>query len=279
MITQEEVFHIHQCKLYGTQVVAWVKPESQEKEKLGLPVFDTVREARRQTSATISVIFLEPRLVADAVTEAVEGGIETIICLTGNVPLHDMAKIKYILSKNKKSRLIGPGSCGVITPSQCKAGVMPGYVFAPGNVGVVSSADTLGYEASRQITDAGLGQTTFCGIGDAPIRGTSVVDMLAAFEQDFQTEAVLMILKNGESGVEEIVEWIEKGGRKPILAVIAGHTVPLFDCLSVIENESSSIANMVEMLRQAGVTVIEDIDTIGHAVEQAVLKRRLKELT
>jgi succinyl-CoA synthetase alpha subunit len=276
-LSEEEVFHIHQCKLYGTQVVAWVKAGNGGKEKLGLPVFDSVREARRQTSATVSLIFVEPPFVADAVIEAVEGGIENIVCCTSSVPLHDMVKIQYILSKNKNSRLIGPSSCGLITPSQCKAGVMPGYVFAPGPVGMISSVDTLGYEAAWQITNAGLGQTTFCGIGDDPVRGTSVATILAEFEKDLQTEAILMVVRSGESGVDAIAEWAEKSGKKPLLAVIAGHTIPLTDSLSpVVMGEGSR--DFSDVLRSAGVRIIEDINTIGFAVGQAIMQSRLKEL-
>ena len=190
MLVEDELFHIHQCTLYGTQVVAWVKTGYGGHERLGLPVFDSVREAKRQTSANVSLIFVEPSRVADAVIEAVEGGIETIVCLTSGVPLHDMVQIHYILSKNRKSRMIGPASCGLITPSQCKAGVMPGYVFTPGPVGMISSSDTLGYEAAWQISNAGFGQSTFVGIGSEEIRGTSVVDVLKEFDQDIQTEAV-----------------------------------------------------------------------------------------
>ncbi len=276
-ISEEEVFYIHQCKLYGSQVVAWVKAGSGGSEKLDLPVFDSVREARRQTSATVSLVFVEPGAVADAVTEAVESGIEKIICPTASVPLHDMVKIRYILSKHPTSHLIGPSSCGVITPSQCKVGVMPAYVFAPGPVGIVSSVDTLGYEAAWQITNIGLGQTTFCGIGDEVIRGTSVVEILADFEQDEQTEAVLMILHHREREGDAIAEWIEKSSRKPLLAVIAGHTVPLTSRRSSVVTEGSTDRDIADVLRSVGVKVIEDIAAIGFAVEQVITKSRLKD--
>lgn len=275
-LSEEEIFHIHQCNLYGSSVVAWVKQGGGGREKLGLPIFDSVREACRQTSATVSLIFVEPMMVADAVIEAVEGGIETIICCTSGVPLHDMVRVQYVLSKNTHSRLIGPSSCGCITPSQCKAGVMPGYVFAPGPVGMICSVDTLGYEAAWQITNKGLGQTSFCGIGDASVRGTSAAQVLAAFDQDEQTEVVLMILQNGESGVDAIVEQIEKSGKKPLLAVIAGHTTPLNDYLSSAVSDAASTTDIAYVLQKAGVKIIEDIDTIGSAVEQAVTQSRTK---
>jgi succinyl-CoA synthetase alpha subunit len=278
VLSEEEVFYIHQCKVYGTQVVAWVKAGSGGKEKLGLPIFDSVREARRQTSANVSFVFVDPPFVADAIIEAIEGGIENIICFTSGVLLHDMVKIQYILSKNKKSRVIGPSSCGLITPSQCKAGAMPGYVFAPGPVGIISSVDTLGYEAAWHITNAGLGQTTFVGIGNEAVRATSAVDVLAEFDQDAQTEAILLILQNGESGVDAIAEWVEKGSKKPILAVISGYAIPITGHLSsVLTGEAASGKDISDVLRNVGVRIIEDIATIGFAVEQAIMQSRLKE--
>jgi succinyl-CoA synthetase alpha subunit len=277
-LDEEEVFHIHQCKLYGTQVVAWVKAGEGGKEKLGLPVFDSVREARKQTSATVSLIFVDPPFVTDAVFEAVEGGIETIICLTEGVPLHEMARIRFILAKKAKCRLIGPSSCGIITPSQCKAGVMPGYVFAQGSVGIISSVDTLGYEAAWQITNVGLGQSTFVGLGDSQIKGTPVEDLLGEFDHDARTEAVLMIFKNNETGMEAIAEWVKQRARKPHLAVIAGHMIPPKEGV-LLGNDLSYMKNSLDLLRNAGVRVIEDIGTIGFAVEQAITQSRLKEFT
>jgi succinyl-CoA synthetase alpha subunit len=276
-LSDEEAHHIYQCMLYGTQVVAFVKAGCGGSEKLGLPVFDSMREARWQTRASHSLVFVDSQHGADAIEEAVEAGIGTIICCTSGLPLHDMVEIHYVLSKNPKSRLIGPGSCGLITPSQCKAGVMPGYVFAPGSVGIVTSADTVGYEAAWQLTQAGFGQTTFVGIGDAALRGTSVVDVLNEFEQDVATEIVLMIVQNGETGVDAVVEWNEKGKRKPLLAVVVGHTMPKSKSVLSVTPLGGNSGDAADVLRKAGVLVIEDISLISTVVEQVLSQIRFME--
>lgn len=276
-LSDEEVFHIHQCLSYGTQVVAWVKAGFGGNERLSLPIFDSVREAKKQTSATHSLIFVEPQMVADAVEESVEAGISTMICLTSGVPLHDMVEIEYILEKNPKSRLIGPSSCGLITPAQCKAGVMPGYIFSPGSIGIISSSDTIGYEAATQLTQAGFGQTTFVGIGDAAIRGTSFVDALNEFEQDEATEVVLMIVQNGERGVEAVAEWMEKRKRKPVLALVAGSTMPPCRNIPSVATFAPLSFNTVDILRKSGVIVIDDLSCLSAAVEQVLLRIRIME--
>ena len=279
LLTDEELFHVHQCKLYGTQVVAWVKAGFGGQERGGLPIFDSVWEARRQTNATASLVFVEPHAVADAVMEAVEGGIGMIICLTSGVPLHDMVSIRSVLVKYPACRMVGPGSCGIITPPQCKAGVMPAYIFAPGPVGIVTSVDTLGYEAAWQITSRGFGQTTFVGLGDEPIRGLSVVTVLDEFHRDETTEAVLMMLHQWEKEGDAIAEWLEKKKRKPHLAVIAGHMVPYAGHHPAAAGDEAGGRDISGLLKKAGVRVIEDISTIGFAVEQAVTAVRLKEFS
>jgi succinyl-CoA synthetase alpha subunit len=264
---ETEVFQIHQCVLYGTQVVAWVKAGHGGKEQLGLPVFESVQEARKQTSATMSFVFLPPPLVADAIIEAIEGGIETIICFTKEVPYHDLATVRQILRYFPHVRLIGPGSCGIMSPSQCKAGVMPSYVFTRGPVGIVSCGDTLGYETAWHLTNSGLGQSTFVGIGTDPLAATSIADVLKEFERDVQTEAVVVLAEDGMAGIDEFVEWAEKRNRKPLIAYIAGHSAR-----RALE-ERDRIAP--DLLKKSGVVLMENVAQVGtlakHFVRQGEL--------
>ncbi len=267
-LDEAELFHMHQSMMYGPQLVAWVKTGFGGKEQLGLPVFDSVREAKWQTSANMSLIFVQPHLAGDAIIEAIEGGIETIVCFTSGIPFHDMVVVQQMVQKYRNCRLIGPGSCGLITPSQCKAGVMPAYVFTQGSVGMISCTDTLGYEVAWQITNNGFGQSTFVGIGAEPLAGTSIVDVLKEFERDGQTEAVVMVLQGGVSGIEAVVEWVEKKNRKPILAVIAGHRV---EALTTTEQTYG----ISEILKRAGVIVVDNITSISSSVKPYVTNKEL----
>lgn len=263
MINEQELFLIHQCMLYGTAVVAWVKSGSGGAERLKIPVFDSVREARRQTSATVSLISVVPALAADAIIEAIEGGIELIICLTSGIPTKDMVFVHQALRAHTNSRLIGPGSCGLLTPLQCKAGLMPAYAFTPGEIGMISCTDTLGYEVAWKLTSSGFGQSTFVGLGSDALAGTSIVDILSEFEIDIQTESILLVLQSGLYGIERVAEWAGQHTHKPLFAIVAGGSVPLPPYCPAIGEPPSDGATIERMLREAKVTIIDSLSLIG----------------
>ena len=263
MIDEHELFWVHQCLLYGTQVVAWVKAGLGGEERLTLPVFDSVREAHRQTSATVSLISVSPDLAADAIIEAIESNIELIVCMTKAIPSKDMVDVYQVLRNHKACRLIGPGSCGLLTPLQCKAGLMPAYAFAPGSVGMVSCSDTLGYEVAWRLTSSGAGVSTFVGLGCDPFAGTSVVGVLREFETDSHTESVLMVLQGGLYGIDAVADWARQQTHKPLFAVVAGHRLSALTYYSGVEELPSDGAQIVKVLRNAGVTIIDNLSLIG----------------
>ena len=263
MLNEQEFFWVHQCILSGTQVAAWVKAGEGGGERLAIPVFDSVREARRQTSASISLVSVVPALAADALIEAIESGIELIICLTSGIPSKDMIDVYQVLQHQSASRLIGPGSCGIITPLQCKAGLMPSYAFTPGEVGMISCSDTLGYEAAWKITSSGSGQSTFVGLGGDAFAGTSIVDVLCEFEADSHTESVLLVLQSGLYGIESVADWASKERHKPLFAIVAGHSLPALSYCPAVVDQPFDGAAIVQALRKAGVTIVDNLSLIG----------------
>jgi succinyl-CoA synthetase alpha subunit len=263
MLNEQELFWVHQCMLYGTQVVAWVKSGAGGQERLKIPVFDSVREARRQTSASVSLISVSPLLAADAIIEAIESGIELTICLTSGIPTKDMVDVHQVLRSHPNSRLIGPGSCGLLTPLQCKAGLMPAYAFTPGEIGMISCSDTLGYETAWQLTSSGFGQSTFVGLGSDALAGTLIVDVLSEFELDSHTESVLLVLQGGLYGIEAVAEWARQNTHKPIFAIVAGHSLPSPPYCPAIVEPPSDGASIVQMLREAGATIIDNLSLVG----------------
>ena len=263
MIDEQELFWVHQCILSGTQIAAWVKAGEGGQERLSIPVFDSVREARRQTSASISLVSVVPALAADALIEAIEGGIELIICLTSRIPSRDMVDVYQVLQHHSGCRLIGPGSCGVITPSQCKAGLMPAYAFAPGEMGMISCSDTFGYEVAWRITSSGSGQSTFVGLGSDAFAGTSIVDVLCEFETDSHTESVFLVLQSGLYGIDAVADWASKGRHKPLFAIVAGHSLPASSYSPAVIDQPSDGASIVQTLRKAGVTIVDNLSLIG----------------
>ena len=273
-------FHAKQCIEYGTQIVAGVTPGRGGSTHLDRPVFNTVSEAVRGTGADASLIFVPAPFAADSVMEAADAGIDVIICITEGIPVLDMARAKrYIAALNRTGReirMIGPNCPGVITPGECKAGIMPGYIHKAGSVGIVSRSGTLTYEAVYQLTQQGLGQSTVVGIGGDPIAGSSHADILELFEKDEQTEAVVMIGEIGGSGEEEAARYVKETMTKPVFGFIAGRTAPegrrMGHAGAIVEGGAGTHASKVKALREAGVTVVENLSEIGVTAARALKK-------
>jgi len=267
-------FHAKQCIEYGSQIVAGVTPGRGGQTHLDRPVFNTVSDAVRATDAFVSLIFVPAPFAADSIMEAVDAGCSVVICITEGIPVLDMARVKRYVSQQERSgrdlTLIGPNCPGVITPGQCKAGIMPGFIHKPGPIGVVSRSGTLTYEAVDQLTKRGLGQSTVVGIGGDPIAGSSFVDILEKFEEDPDTEAVVMIGEIGGSAEEEAARFFKEKMTKPVYGFIAGKAAPegrrMGHAGAIIEGGSGTHASKVAAMRAAGVTVVENLSEIGETV-------------
>ncbi len=270
---KQGAFHTEQMVAYGTNVVGGVTPGKGGQEVFGVPVFETVREAKEKTGANASVIYVPPKFAADAVFEAADAGISLIVCITEGIPVLDMAKVMRYLA-GKGVRLIGPNCPGIITPDECKIGIMPGYIHRKGHVGVISRSGTLTYEAVKQLSDRGIGQSTVVGIGGDPIRGTGFIDTLAAFEADPDTYAVVMNGEIGGSGEEEATAFIRERMTKPVAAFIGGQSAPkgkrMGHAGAIISGGKGTAAGKITVLRKAGVAVAETPDRIGAALEEAI---------
>ncbi len=261
--------HTEQALAYGTQVVGGVTPGKGGIEHLGLPVFDTVAEAVATTNATASVIYVPARFCFDSILEAVDAGIELIVCITEGIPTLDMLRIKYHLT-GTTTRIIGPNCPGVITPGECKIGIMPGEIHLPGKIGVVSRSGTLTYEAVKQTTDIGLGQSTCVGIGGDPLPGTHFVDVLRMFQDDPDTEAIVMVGEIGGTAEEEAAAFIADYVTKPVVAYIAGVTAPkgkrMGHAGAIISGGKGTADEKFAALQEAGARTVNNLAEIGHVL-------------
>jgi len=261
--------HTQLMKEFGTDIVAGVTPGKLGETVEGIPVFDTVAQAVAATGANASVIFVPPAFAADAIIEAVNAELDICVCITENIPVQDMIKVKDYMN-GKKTRLIGPNCPGIVTPGECKMGITPGYVVKPGKIGVVSRSGSLTYETIKQLSSAGLGQSTCVGIGGDPIKGTSFMDVIQAFNEDEDTEAIVMIGEIGGNSEQEAALWIKDHMKKPVVGFIGGRTAPAGKRMghagAVISGGKGTAAEKIEVLESCGIPVAGMSDLIGETL-------------
>ena len=271
---REGLFHAKGCRDYGTKVVGGVTPGKGGTDIEGFPVFNTVKEAVAKTGANATMIFVPPVAAADAILEALDAGIELVVCITEGIPVLDMVKVKRVLPNYPKSRLIGPNCPGIISPGLAKIGIMPGRIHKQGHVGVVSRSGTLTYEAVGQLTALGIGQSTCIGIGGDPVSGTSHIDALEMFNNDPDTHAVIMIGEIGGSAEEDAAAWVKANMKKPVVAFIAGQTAPpgrrMGHAGAIISGGKGTAAEKMKALTAAGITVVQSPADMGKALAERI---------
>ena len=265
------MFHTKQMLEYGTKIVAGVTPGKAGQVVEGVPVFNTVQDAVEATGATASVVFVPPRFAADSIMEGVEAGLDLVVCITEHVPVEDMIKVRAYMT-GKKTRLIGPNCPGILTVDEAKLGIIPGYIYKKGHVGVISRSGTLTYEASFQLSQAGLGQTTAVGIGGDPVKGTDFIDALKLFKDDDDTLALIMIGEIGGTAEEDAAEWLKQYGdpNKPVVGFIAGRTAPpgrrMGHAGAIISGGKGTAKAKMEAMTAVGIKVVETPAMIGEAM-------------
>ncbi|MGM9986536.1 MAG: succinate--CoA ligase subunit alpha [Bacillaceae bacterium] len=274
------LFHSKQMLEYGTQIVGGVTPGKGGTTIEGVPVFDTLAQAVAETGANASVVYVPPAFAADAIMEAIDAQLDIVICITEGIPVLDMVKVKKYM-EGKTTRLVGPNCPGVITPEECKIGIMPGYIHRKGHVGIVSRSGTLTYEAVHQLTVAGIGQSTAVGIGGDPVNGTNFIDVLTAFNEDPDTYAVIMIGEIGGTAEEEAAEWVKANMTKPVVGFIGGQTAPAGKRMghagAIISGGKGTAAEKIRTMRECGIEVADTPSVIGETLIKAIKENGLYE--
>jgi succinyl-CoA synthetase alpha subunit len=270
-------FHTKACREYGTQMVAGVTPGKGGSDFDGIPIFDTVERAVRQTGANASVVYVPPAFAADAIMEAADAGVDLVVCITEGIPVLDMARVKRYLD-GSRTRLVGPNCPGVITPGECKIGIMPGYIHRAGTIGVVSRSGTLTYEAVHQLTRLGLGQSTCVGIGGDPISGTGFIDVLELFEADPGTTGVILIGEIGGTAEEAAAEFVQQHMTKPVVAFVAGQTAPpgrrMGHAGAIVSGGRGTAADKIKAFEAAGIRVAKSPAELGSTMATTLAEQK-----